>query len=569
MRTRQDTEHILDLVQDARTGRIVLPQFQRNFVWGRDEVTDLLISILNGYFIGSFLMLETDPEHLPFAIRPIQGVTLDSSYRPEWMILDGQQRLTSLNYVLAAPDIPMKWTKYAYRFFLNLNAIAEGDIENAVESERADQAERHGRYERQYQFHERIIPFTVLERWDEWLHAYETWLRDDPAAYDEYWARYRTPWHNMIQSLRNFAVPVISIGRGNPSNPEYLERVCAIFEKMNSTGVRLSVYDLLTARLYRDGIDLHSLWQRAIEQYPLLSQYSNGTPDSYGVFMLRTIALIRGRDVKSRSLINLRPQGFVEDWEAAAFFMEKALQRVTSTNADGFGVFAPKWMPYSTMVSPLAAMLHYIEENRLGRTAYEWLHRWYWASVFRERYAGTVESTTYRDYQDMLGAFHTGKTPQAIQGAMVDVVENAQFSLMDVNRVNAVYKSVMCLVALRGAKDFRTGDSIEFHELDDHHIFPRAYLRKIKQAGESDHSQSLVNCVLNRTLISSSTNRSISRSAPAAYLERIVPQERTAEIMDSHFIDANALEAMRRNDFEAFLQHRNAALVAEIRRRIS
>ncbi len=565
MKTRQDHEHILDLVRYARTGRLVLPQFQRNFVWGRDEVTELLASILNGYFIGSFLLLETDPDYLPFATRPIQGVTLDSC-RPDWMILDGQQRLTSLNYVLAAPDIPMKSTKYAYRFFLDLNAIAEGNVEDAIWSDRADRA---GKWDdQQLQFSERKIPFPILERWDEWLHAYETWLRDDKEAYDEYWEHYRTPWHNMMQALRNFAVPVISIGKGDPDDPTYLERVCAIFEKMNSTGVRLSVYDLLTARLYRHRIDLHNLWQQAIEQYPLLKQYSNGVPDSYGVFLLRVVALIRGRDVKGRSLINLAPASFEKDWETAAHYMEQALARLTSTNADGFGVFAPKWMPYSTMVSPLAAMLYYIEAHKLDHTAYEWVRRWYWASVFRERYAGTVESTIYRDYQDMLAAFGGGETPAAIRDARISIVESQQFSLMDVSRVNAAYKSVMCLVALRGARDFRTGDSIEFHELDDHHIFPKAYLREATQSDGSKYPQSLINCVLNRTLISSSTNRKINRSDPAKYLEDVVPAKRVKEIMESHFINADALAAMRANDFEAFLLHRDAAIVEDIRRRL-
>lgn len=118
MKTTPSNENLIDLVKKARKGKIVLPRFQRNFVWSRDDVTDLLISVMQGYFIGSFLMLDVDKDNVPFAMRPIEGVNIrESQLQPEWMILDGQQRLTSLHYVFTAPDIKMRWTKYPYRFF--------------------------------------------------------------------------------------------------------------------------------------------------------------------------------------------------------------------------------------------------------------------------------------------------------------------------------------------------------------------------------------------------------------------------------------------------------------------
>ena len=54
------------------------------------------------------------------------------------MILDGQQRLTSLHYAFAAPDISLRGTKYPYRFFLDLNKVRKGDFEDAITSERSD-----------------------------------------------------------------------------------------------------------------------------------------------------------------------------------------------------------------------------------------------------------------------------------------------------------------------------------------------------------------------------------------------------------------------------------------------
>lgn len=567
MKTTPDNEKLLDLVDDARKGRIVLPQFQRNFVWSRDDITALLVSILEGHFIGSFLLLETESDNLPFAVRPLEGVALLADrIRSDRMILDGQQRLTSLHYVFAAPEIPLRWTKYPYRFFLDLRKITAGDLENAISSDRSDYVD--GRLDRQTQFETLVIPFTEVEQWHtDWQKAYEKWLakRDRDAYFDQYFEVDKPAWEEAIGRIRDFLVPTLEIPKIQPEDPDRIAEVCAIFEKMNSKGVRLSVYDLLTARLYKYGIDQHHLWERAVEENELLNQFSEGKPDDYGVYVLRTIALMRGLDAKSKTIINFKPDDFESDWQQAIAAIEKALQRLTSTNNDGFGVYDTRWSPYSTMISPLAAMLHAIETKGFDYRAYKLMRRWYWASVFRERYAGAVESTIYRDYQDFLqAAVDPDFEPVAIADARVNIVENQNFSLRDVSRVNAPYRGIMCLIAIRGAKDFQADDSIEFHTLEDHHIFPRAYLAKQKGQDGKPIPSNRINSIVNRTLISAQTNRRISRSSPSNYLDRLVPAERREEIMISHFVDADGLAAMEGDNFEAFLDARELNLMTEV-----
>ncbi len=104
--------------------------------------------------------------------------------------------------------------------------------------------------------------------------------------------------------------------------------MCAIFEKLNSTGVDLSVYDLLTARLYRSGIRLHDLWDETCKAHPRLRAWSRGKADEHklGVLVLRTLALLRGLDPKPRILIDLLPANFEEDWRRAAAAIERALE---------------------------------------------------------------------------------------------------------------------------------------------------------------------------------------------------------------------------------------------------
>lgn len=128
------------LIEKVETAEIVLPEFQRSFVWRRNDVEDLLISILKGYYVGSFILLCIDKDNAPFAPRPVEGLEKDShSFRPQWMLLDGQQRLTSLYYVFHAPEqVALRNTSYPYRFFLDLNKLEDGDLDNAISSERSD-----------------------------------------------------------------------------------------------------------------------------------------------------------------------------------------------------------------------------------------------------------------------------------------------------------------------------------------------------------------------------------------------------------------------------------------------
>jgi hypothetical protein len=109
----------------------------------------------------------------------------------------------------------------------------------------------------------------------------------------------------------------------------------------------------------------------------------------------------------------------------------------------------------------------------------------------------------------------------------------------------------MNLVAITGAKDFATNDGIPFHELEDHHIFPRAFLR--------DHyglKGDEANTILNRTLIKDSTNRRISRKSPGEYLREVFPPAHREEILRSHLIGPEAQQAMENNNYEAFLTAR-------------
>lgn len=124
---------------------------------------------------------------------------------------------------------------------------------------------------------------------------------------------------------------------------------------------------------------------------------------------------------------------------------------------------------------------------------------------------------------------------------------------------SAIYRGIMNLIALNQARDFLKGDAIEFHNLEDHHIFPQAFLRR---QGFGDKDKYKINTILNRTLISDETNRKISATSPKEYLKWI-PGD-LEKVLKPHFIDSECIDAMRENNYEKFLERRRELIINKV-----
>lgn len=425
------------------------------------------------------------------------------------------------------------------------------------------------------------IPFTKILDWDVWVEEFKNKLRNVKSKDEQLIFAFETlpKWKNYIDAICKKEIPIMEVPKVADDDMQGISEVCSIFEKMNSTGVRLTVFDLLAARLYKyrnknnKRISLHELWEKAIEKNALLKEFSNSEPDLYGVFALRFIALKREQEVKGKTIINLDPENFEDDWNLAVDYLERALQRIRETAQGGFGAISSRWMPYSTMVPVLAALLWKVHEDKLDHRSLKYIQKWYWASVFLERYAGAVETTTKRDYDDLITIFSKKSfVPVVFAEVDRDIINNPRFSLKDVDRINSIYKGVMNLIALEGAKDFRKDESIKLSFLDDHHIFPQAHLKNIKDDwGNPKYSKNKINCILNRTLISTETNKDISSSKPSEYIRKIIPSAEKESILRSHFINKDAIEKMEMESdtFEGFIEDRENEILSSLKGRLS
>lgn len=574
--TTPSNQKLFDLVKDAGEGKLALPQFQRSFVWSPGDVQELLVSVFKQYFIGSLLVMTIDPANPPFSVRPVEGSDIRDatlrgiSYR---LLLDGQQRITSLYYAFYAPNIPLKGrSKNPTRFFVDLKKFFEGDVDNAIFYRPKNKCKQDELKVGDWQFQNLIVPLTELQdgsSWSRWSGEYSVWLSKKNAH--QKLADWTTD-SRKVDSVFNYETPVLTLS-SDGSNNYQLEEICTIFEKLNSTGVTLTVFDLLTARLYPKGIHLDELWNEA-EESKIFSQFVDRIDKSaFGKLVLRCIALMRGVEIKSKTLVNLSHENFECDWRMAIRYFDEAYTRLTSLQDDGFGVFDQKWLPYTTMIPVLAALLARRDsldsfKKAQATQAIQW---WYWGAVFTGRFTGPVETFTQRDYNDLTKYFEDNEQyPEVFREVHSGILrDEADFSLLQVARSgNTLYKAVMCLLVLNDARDFRKNESITFSRLEDHHIFPRSWLRKNHTETNLDGSlTALHNTIVNRTLISAETNRAISSKSPGDYLhdDSIIAQDKVREILQRHFIDDGSLQALEQNEYEQFLLQRQSAILTRIK----
>ena len=574
-------ENLFDIVEEAGKGKIALPQFQRSFVWEAGDILELLVSVFKHYFIGSLLLLDIDPDAPPFSIRAVEGSgILDSDLHSgaSRLLLDGQQRITSLHYAFMAPNFQLDSTPIKPSvFFLDLEQYFHGEIDNSLSYKLRSSTKAEELIIGERQFETLVLPLNNvmnIANWTHWKSKYQIHLLDSgEGKLSEFIKGKQNIWDEKLYNLWKFQQPVLTLAKISPGDSKQLEEVCTIFEKLNSTGVSLSVFDLLTARLYPQNVNMDALWNKALDDCKLLEEFG-ADKARFGVFILRFIALIRKADVKSKALVNLVAAEFESDWEQAIRYFNEAYEWIALT-AGGFGAFDKKWLPFTTVIPVLAALLHAreklpAERKSMATKAIGW---WYWASVFTRRYSGPVETMTQRDYSEMRDYFENNAAPipDAFQVVYEEVLRpESNFSLRDAQRANStLYRAVMCLLALNGACDWQKQDPLLLNQLEDHHIFPKSHLSKILTGSVLGLSGAKArNTIINRTLIFGGTNKIIGGRQPSKYLldDKVISQNENEKrtILAKHFINDAALHAMESENYNAFLRAREAAIISRI-----
>lgn len=536
-----------DLLAEIHGRAAVLPDFQRDFVWEPGATQELIVSIANNYPAGSILRVR-DTKRV-FAAREFEGAPDLAGAQHTFLVLDGQQRLTSLYQAFyGAGD---------HRYFLDLRKLVEGaDFEEAIFHVRAATKWARAREDFAMQARELLLPLSVLKGgaggFGQWGRKVARQLSDqDRIKLEDALDAIEEKW---IRVIDDYHFPVVTLS--DQTEPDAL---CTIFETLNRTGVKLSVFELLTARFWPQDIRLRALWEKALADHPVIGDFE---VDPYYILQAISLASRKAPSCKRSDVLNMAATDITEWWDKVVAGLASGLKILR----DDCKVMLPKWLPYQTVLPPLAAVLARvgIPKSAEAGAQREKLKQWFWCVVFGQVYESAPNSKSAKDVTEIPTWLAGGPQPESIASFRFD-----PRALRDVTpRQRAIYRGAICLLLGGGARDFHTqavitGKLLDEEGIDDHHVFPAAYLER-QGIGPSR----LRDCVLNRTLIDRTTNQMISDRAPSDYLAEIreTPGFPFAAVLASHGLPANDRSPLLRDDFELFLDARQEHLWQMIRR---
>jgi hypothetical protein len=595
------------LLQLCEQGKLQLPDFQRSWVWEEDRIKSLIASVSRGFPMGALMALESRADSAAvFAHRPIEGAPASAgSIKPEQLLLDGQQRMTSLYQSCMRPQVVTTITsqkRVVKRWFyidIQKALAADSEREQAIFGVPEDRRLKTNfdkdivldLSSRALEFEQLMYPLNRAFDWDEWQEGFgDYWIDKGETAKRQVFSRFK---NEVLKNFDDYLVPVIALG-GDTSH----EAVCLVFEKVNTGGKVLDAFELLTAMYAAQGHKLRDDWLGAEGAAGLqgrLASFGRTADQKAGVLagvsstdFLQAIALLHTKECRFRamadkgkkqgewpavratrqSLLDLPLDAYVKYREPVEGGFKKAAKFLRQQH-----IFRVLDLPYQSQLVPLAAIFAEIGDRSEHATNMEKIARWYWCGIFGELYGSASETRFARDILEVPAWLDGGAEPITVQeGAL-----RPDRLLTMRTRQSAAYKGLHALLMHEGAKDFRSGQAFDhtifFDEgVDIHHIFPEDWCK------QQEIPVKVYDTVVNKTPLSYRTNRILGGVAPSRYLRKLeqgspksggragdppIDPAALDNYLRSHCIPVDALRA---DDFKGFMAARQVALLTLVSR---
>jgi len=567
MAESRDTQ-IQDILKGISSGTTRLPDFQRGWVWDDERICGLIASITCSYPVGAVMFLKYGGEGINFRSRSFTNVP-DNGETPVDLVLDGQQRLTTIYCAMQSkkpvPTQTIKKEDIQRYYYLDIAKCLDSDVDrvDAIISVPADKIvrEEYGRRvvldlrERNGEFQAHLFPLNLAYNGPEtntWRNGYREfhgYNRDIISRLDRFDER-------ILMPIITYTLPVIRIGENTPK-----EAVCQVFENVNTGGVALTVFELVTATFAVDDFVLRDDWKKRAETmedadgtFELLSVVAN-TDFLASMTLLAQAKRNRTLTCKRKDVLSLSLDDYKAYADALTDGYIKAARFLVQQS-----ILAPRDLPYSTQFVPLAVLMTMLGSKAEDGVVKDKLAAWYWCGVFGEMYGAANETRYANDVSGVLSWINGGEEPDTVRRAFFQPTRLLSLQ----TRNSAAYKGVMALILNEGACDFISGSRMDFtnfiaDNVDIHHIFPQ------KHCERNGYEKRKWNSIVNKTPIAYRTNRKIGGDAPSKYLEKIEEKNVSTDALNaninSHGIDVTALRA---NDFDTFFAHRAQTLLALI-----
>ena len=550
------------IIEDIENGKVAIPVFQRGYAWKRVQIEELWESIFQGFFVGSILTWDAQGElytsQVHGAPAPQDGADV---------VLDGQQRMTSLYYAVAAPDVPLLDSRM--RFFVDLKALLDPDADSSdiVFAEPVKESKEPAYADEEAQFANKVFPLTKLSKRDymSWLYRFKEYLKEKEGLDGEQAEQYFNQISDIVDHVWfRYEIPIVQLPRSLP-----LDRVASIFERINSKGTRLGVFDLLNSRFMKSDVELRTNWKRTKADFDNIRHMSEEL-DNTEKYVLQALGLFRKGSCRRKELLALdraytrggkfQKGEFERDWSEISGHMSKVIGQLKSRERHGFGAMRFSMIPYTVLIPILSSLVYKIEGRDDRPRCMDKIRTWYWSAVTSDNYSGSSDTKLEKDHRELQRWFDD-------DGAVPGIVSEQRggVAALDVNtsKTNySVYRAVMCLISKSGALDFASDEGPEPGAFEDCHIFPKSW----KKRGGDVSADS----VLNRTVLSAETRRFLADRAPSEYLKKIMDEQgigehELLERLKTHLISDEAFGCLLKDDFDGFVAARRKTILEALK----
>lgn len=567
-----DTE-LNELMRGVASGKIQLPDFQRDWTWDDNRIKGILASLSQGYPMGAIMCLEYGNENVRFKYRTIEGVKV-SGVSPELLILDGQQRLTSMysaTYSKNAVKTKTEKGKDVERFYyFDINKCLD-DNEDRLDAIKAVPSDRKIKTNfdrdivldlstRELEYEHEMFPINLIfdsGAREDWADGYKEYHQYDKVFLDKY-KKFRA---EVIETITGYKLPVITLGKDTPR-----EAVCKVFENVNTGGVPLTVFELVTATYATYEFDLRKDWETCRDIIwgrgePLVTDVMHGVDETAfltAITLYTTYHASSMTTCKKKDVLALEFEDYKKNRDAVLDGYKMARKFLFSQY-----VFRMRDLPYTTQLIPLSAICAEIGRNVFNQPQTQnVLSQWFWCGIMGEMYGGANETRYANDMEDVVAAIRG-------QGSQNRTVNAAWFSATRLislqTRNSAAYKGIMALIYRESCRDFMKGTTIDIVKSMDeapdiHHIFPEAYCTSMAYPKEKWNS------IVNKTPLLPESNRQIGGEAPSVYSKKIIKQAQIDEAqlkirVESHLVN---YDYFIKDDFNNYFVERAKAILKVI-----
>jgi hypothetical protein len=511
-------DRIDDLAKRILNGDIYLPKFQREFVWERLQILDLLDSVARNFPIGSILLWQSKQELRSESRIADLEIALPKPEYPVNYLLDGQQRLSSICGALywkgGKADSP-------WNIAFDLRSKTFHHLDHTDEP--AQHLVRLNKIPNPSAFFLQVAALDAAQQPDLAATARE-----------------------LFDRFKDYKVATVTLG------DMALADVAPIFERINSTGTRLTIVDLMRAATWSPDFDLvdaidgirEALEEKAFDGIERKAILRNVSAAVGGAFTVESIDDLRKLAAGPLTVAVAETE---QGYKRAVDFLS------THIRVPSFAV-----VPYTNQIVVLAEILRRLPVP----TAVQWgaIERWFWRSGISGYFSGWNSGMMASD----LAAVKDFAAGTATEIDIPAAAPGAQIWTTRPFRLNSAHSKILALIlAYEGPRDLLTGLAIDTYRAlawqnskEFHHFFPQAFLKA--RGVSSAKASALANIVY----LSSVSNKVISDRKPSDYVKQLLDEhgENARKWLSSNLVDGAAIDSALNDDYDGFLTARARAI---------